>query len=105
MQRADATEQRARDERAALSEQLATVREDLEQRLAALSDRAQAAELAREHAETALGAGEQLRAQLQQQLATTEKRLAAAEKARDAAIATVEQAAQGRRTPPRRSDN
>ena len=81
------------------------MRKDLEQRLAALSDRAQVAELAREHAETALAAGEQLRAQLQQQVTTTEKRLAAAEKARDAAIATVEQAAQGRRPPPRRGEN
>ncbi|MCA1678499.1 MAG: hypothetical protein LC777_05880 [Actinobacteria bacterium] len=99
-QRADAADERARDQRAALDVELAQLRLDHEQRVSALTDRAQAAEIAQQRADAALSAERQLRTQLQTQLSSTEQRLAGAEKARDAAIAAVEQAA---KRPPRSS--
>jgi hypothetical protein len=99
-ERADAADERARDQRAALDVELAQLRVDHEQRSSALTDRAQAAEIAHERADAALSAERQLRTQLQTQLSSTEQRLAGAEKARDAAIAAVEQAA---KRPPRAS--
>jgi hypothetical protein len=94
VERADRTEERARDERATLERQLT------DERAAR-----QAVELDRGQAQTALHGEQQLRTQLEKDLADTQRRLEAAEKARDAAIKSLEQTAvrgtSGGRRPPR----
>jgi hypothetical protein len=80
-ERADAADQRARDQRAPVDAELAQLRLDHEQRSSALTDRAQAAEIAHQRADAAFSAEARLRTQLETQLATTERRLAAVEQA------------------------